>query len=254
MSTRSDEFYVGYLPTPPRVARLALGATTALLLCLSLVAAMTTTLQNDPGDGVWEVEVSEFTGPVALDPAPHILTPDGAILIVDFNKFGARERLSPFDGANATLRGTVIRRDGVRLLELSPTSDAAEASSTGASVDLQSVWRAVATESLVGEIIDPKCYLGAMKPGHGLTHRSCAALCISGGIPPLFVVEREGALLPARALVLVDERGEPLEGDALARLLTFVGERTIAITGEVWRSPLAPFEALRVDTSTIARR
>jgi hypothetical protein len=254
VSERRDEFYVGYLPTPPRVARLALGATTALLLCLSLVAAMTTTLQNDPGDGVWDVEVSEFTGPVALDPAPYVLTPDGAILVVDFNKFGARERLAPVNGANATLRGTIIRRDGVRLLELSPTSDGVEASSTGASVDPASTWRVIATETLVGEITDPKCYLGAMKPGRGITHRSCAALCISGGIPPLFVVEREGAMLPARTLVLVNERGEPIEGDALARLLTFVGERSIAITGEVWRSPVAPFEALRVDVNTIMRR
>lgn len=253
MNARRDEFYVGYLPTPPRVARLALGATTALLLCLSLVAAMTTTLQSEPGDGVWDVEVSEFTGPVALDPAPHVLTPDGAILVVDFNKFGARERLSPLDGGNARVRGTIIRRDGVRLLELLPTDDAIESadmSSSGA----QGEWRRVATESLVGEITDPKCYLGAMKPGRGITHRSCAALCISGGIPPLFVVEREGAMLPARALVLVDERGEPIEGDALARLLTFVGERSIAITGEVWRSPVAPFEALRVDVNAIARR
>lgn len=254
MTWRRDEFYVGYLTTPPRVARLALSAVTVLLLCLSLVAAMTSTLQSDPGDGVWEVQVSEFTGPVALEPAPHVLTPDGAILVVDFNKFGARDRLAPFDGASATLRGTVIRREGVRLLELAPTQDGVEPSTVGANVDPRSAWRATGVESLLGEITDPKCYLGAMKPGRGVTHRSCAALCISGGIPPLFVVEREGPTRPARALVLVDERGAPIEGDALARLLTFVGERNIAITGEVWRSPVAPFEAMRVDVHSIARR
>ena len=26
-----------------------------------------------------------------------------------------------------------------------------------------------------------------MKPGGGKTHKACAALCISGGIPPMFV-------------------------------------------------------------------
>ena len=37
--------------------------------------------------------------------------------------------------------------------------------------------------TLKGEIIDPKCYLGAMKPGGGKTHKACAMRCIAGGIP-----------------------------------------------------------------------
>jgi hypothetical protein len=41
--------------------------------------------------------------------------------------------------------------------------------------------------TLIGEIIDPKCYLGAMKPGGGKTHKACAMLCIAGGIPPMLV-------------------------------------------------------------------
>jgi hypothetical protein len=39
--------------------------------------------------------------------------------------------------------------------------------------------------TLTGEIIDPKCYLGAMNPGEGKPHRSCAIRCISGGIMPV---------------------------------------------------------------------
>jgi hypothetical protein len=41
---------------------------------------------------------------------------------------------------------------------------------------------------LQGEIIDPKCYFGAMTPGQGKPHRSCAIRCISGGIPPVLAV------------------------------------------------------------------
>jgi hypothetical protein len=41
---------------------------------------------------------------------------------------------------------------------------------------------------VVGEVVDFKCYLGAMKPGSGVTHRGCAALCVQGGIPPALVV------------------------------------------------------------------
>lgn len=43
------------------------------------------------------------------------------------------------------------------------------------------------TVTLTGEIVDSKCYLGVMNPGQGKVHRDCAARCISGGIPPIFV-------------------------------------------------------------------
>ena len=39
-----------------------------------------------------------------------------------------------------------------------------------------------------GEIVDSKCYFGVMNPGNGKVHRDCAARCISGGIPPAFLV------------------------------------------------------------------
>lgn len=251
MSAPRDEFYVGYLPTPPGVARLTIGAATALLLWLSVVAAMATALQNDPGDGVWEVDVREFTGRVALEPAPYLDLGDDAVLVVDFNKFGAAPRLAGV--AQATLRGTVIERDGVRLLELLPGRDAVSPSGDDHAASTGDAWRRARTETLVGEITDPKCYLGAMKPGRGLTHRSCAALCIAGGIPPLLVVERPSGL-PARTLVLVSADGTPLSGDALARLTTFVGERAVEVSGEVWRSGAAPFEAMRVDVGSLTRR
>ncbi len=250
MSAPRDEFYVGYLPSPARIARLSLGAVTAALLWLSILAALLTARQDDPGHGVWEVEVSEFTGWIQLQPAPSVDYGDDTILVVDFNKFGAAPRLKGRDFA--TLSGTVIERDGVRLLELLPGDDAiADDASDNASAP-PAAWRSAGVEALSGEITDPKCYLGAMKPGTGLTHRGCAALCISGGIPPLFVVER-GDNLPARMLVLVDANGAPIAGDALDRLVTFVGERGVRITGEVWRKPNAPFEALRVDVASISR-
>src|SRR5262249_34230834 len=41
---------------------------------------------------------------------------------------------------------------------------------------------------LTGEIVDSKCYFGVMNPGNGKVHRDCAVRCISGGIPPAFLV------------------------------------------------------------------
>jgi hypothetical protein len=37
----------------------------------------------------------------------------------------------------------------------------------------------------VGEVVDAKCYLGAMKPGDGKSHKACATLCVTNGIPAM---------------------------------------------------------------------
>ena len=56
----------------------------------------------------------------------------------------------------------------------------------------------VGSFSLAGEILDSKCWFGAMRPAEGKVHKSCAALCIRGGIPPAFFArgpKQQGALM-----------------------------------------------------------
>jgi hypothetical protein len=66
--------------------------------------------------------------------------------------------------------------------------------------------------TLRGEIVDTKCYLGAMKPGAGRPHKECATLCISGGVPPcLLFCDEQGN---ARTALLLDPSGGPLSPDA----------------------------------------
>ena len=73
------------------------------------------------------------------------------------------------------------------------------------------------TVQVSGEIIDPKCYFGAMNPGEGKTHRSCAVRCISGGIMPCIKYAENGLLHYA---VLVDKDGGPMN----EAVLPYVGE------------------------------
>ena len=112
------------------------------------------------------------------------------------------------------LRGTILRREGHQGLEVSSSgvemrrsrddlrgdSVARLGLAVPAQVDL-----GVAT--LKGEIVDPKCFFGAMKPGHGLTHKQCAMRCISGGIAPVLVAQdAQGNWLP---YVLTGSDGKP---------------------------------------------
>lgn len=63
------------------------------------------------------------------------------------------------------------------------------------------------TAEVTGEIIDPKCYFGAMDPGEGKAHRSCAVRCISGGIMPCIKYAENGLVHYA---VLLDSNGGPM--------------------------------------------
>ncbi len=62
---------------------------------------------------------------------------------------------------------------------------------------------------LTGEIADSKCYFGVMNPGNGKVHRGCAVRCISGGIPPAFLVRDAGGR--TMTMLLADLKPELLE-------------------------------------------
>ena len=85
-----------------------------------------------------------------------------------------------------------------------------------------------AERTLVGEIVDSKCYLGVMRPGRRRAHRACAALCIRGGIPPLLVTRRPGG--ERWHLLLTAPGGGPV-GDAVLEVVA----EPVVITGQVTR-------------------
>ena len=83
--------------------------------------------------------------------------------------------------------------------------------------------------TLSGEIVDSKCYFGSMKPGEGKPHRSCAALCISGGIPPVYVVQNENK--EADYYLMVGANGQQINQE----LLPYVAEN-VTLKGRVEQS------------------
>jgi hypothetical protein len=85
-----------------------------------------------------------------------------------------------------TLTGFMVHNGDWEMLQLPPGTKVLTAAAQGA-VALKDV--ELGEVRLNGEIIDSKCYLGAMKPGGGKIHRACARLCLLGGIPPMFVAK-----------------------------------------------------------------
>jgi hypothetical protein len=191
------DFYVHYLPATARAKRLARIAIPATLWLLVVVALLRGWNRPDPGSGVWDDATPRtFTGLVQLHPYPMLIVADPnqsgeagttAYLIVEMGKHGSQARIATLDGRIATLSGWLLQRSGRVMIELEPGDSAIKAATDAASAPIQPVAAPVGTVELAGEIVDSKCFLGAMKPGEGKTHKACATLCINGGIPPVLV-------------------------------------------------------------------
>ncbi len=227
----SDELYVGYLPVPRRQRRFLYQLVPIALLMVGALAAIWTYSQPDPGAGRWQdANITTLRGTAFSTPYPMLVSTDDhghlqTTLLVGSGKHGIRERLAGLERREVVVMGTLLERNGPRMVEVldagaaiaagtgTPTAAAADPD-TGESVTLQ------------GEIVDSKCFLGAMKPGHGKTHKACATLCVRGGIPPALVVVGEDNAV--QFYVLADPDGAPV-GDWIT---PFIAD-PVQVTGRV---------------------
>ena len=191
-----DEFFVGYLPMPPRLTRFTLAVAAGLVLT-SAGLASAAFLQRSPGPTLGRPQWSaSAVGLVVNDPYPMLVTEDeeGAIhhvLLAGGGKYGPSRRVAERDGDVVTLRGNLFHRDRRSLMEVG-----AGPSDGTLDSDVVDRLREVRRESmgevrLRGQIVDSKCYYGRMRPGGGRAHRACAQYCILGGMVPVLVVNDE---------------------------------------------------------------
>ncbi len=217
------DLYVGYLPLPPRHKKLVRVTVASIFITLILASAAIAYFQRDPGPAIWHsAEAREFTGVVHTEPYAMLDTEDGLHMVVEAGKSGALERLTPHNGASITLTGFLLERDGRRMIELTPGDDAI--TPTGASgAALRTT--TIGPVTLRGEILDSKCYLGAMKPGDGKAHKACATLCIDGGIPPMLYTKASDGSLNYYLLVA------PNNASAAETVRPYIAE-PVEVTGE----------------------
>ncbi len=244
-----NELYVGYLPVPPTYLRFLRTAAPVLAMLFAAGAVAWAVSYRSPGKGVWDTsQLREFTGIIQARPYGMIrmVEDDGSphtMLLVQEGKHGAAEIGAAFDGKQARVRGFVLERDGHRLLELSGTPELAVSDGsmeTAPSLRCEPAGRV----TLRGEIIDPKCYFGAMKPGEGKVHKECATLCIAGGIPPMFLVRKAGDV-PDYYLI-----GDPGGNAAGRAILPYVADQ-VEVSGEV--EHCGDLRILKLDPAAIRR-
>ncbi|MEM1324925.1 MAG: hypothetical protein AAGI23_03170 [Bacteroidota bacterium] len=184
--------------------------------------------------------LKEFTGTFYAHPFPVLVLDEGQspiagsneALLVGYGKNGAMTFVRPVEqekgdlqGKRLKISGTLIYGDGKVLIELSQ-KEKSILSIEGEQQD--AIVRDLGQARINGEILDPKCWFGVMKPAEGKVHKSCAIRCISGGIPPV-VIERTDA--GNEYYLLLGANGESIN----EQVLPFVAEQ-ITAEGTIYES------------------
>jgi len=247
-----DEFYIGWQTKAPPGIGAHVRKTVVSLLFVAVAAAIVLALaQRTIGVAVFEWgTLKTFNGTLRIEPYPHLLVQrpgqsggQSAYYLVAPFKFGLKpDAIAALDGRPVTLTGTLIYRGNKTMIEarLESIKPVATTSPPIAQPNPINLGR----QTLVGEIVDSKCYLGVMNPGRFTPHRACAVRCISGGIPPILLVrQKEG---PSLYFLLVSSDGRPVN----KQVLDMVAE-PVEITGEVIRQ--GELSILRSDPATYRR-
>jgi len=249
-----DEFYIGWeAKTAPGIGRTVRRTAVVLLALALLVPVVLAVSQRMIGVSVFEWGTHKtFSGVLQTSPYPHLLVarPGNADGQSSFStyylvapwKFGLKpEAIAAFDGKAVSLKGTLIYRGNQTMVEVVP--DSIQATGATAEGSLPQVIP-LGKQTLVGEIVDSKCFLGVMNPGQLTPHRACAIRCISGGCPPVLLVRQTDG--PAIYLLLVSADGKPINKQVLGMVAV-----PLEITGEVER--LGDLLVLKADPASYRR-
>ena len=199
-----QEFYIGWMPkAPPSFAKYVKKVLFVLFPVALIVGYLLSTSQKKFSTANFEFgKTTEIKGVYYDSPVPMLKVFDKndlsiTILLVGYGKHGAetaimeleKEKGVSLNGKEVLLKGTLIYGDGKTLLQVDKNDRPIINIGAEATASLQQ--KDLGIQTIRGEIIDPKCYFGVMKPGEGKVHRDCAIRCILGGIPPVLHVQNE---------------------------------------------------------------
>lgn len=190
---KPDSFFIGWADTPTPDRRFFLGAGIGLTLAAAAGAGGLAALQEAPGPGEWDqADVREWPGVLTTAPYPMLRTRglDGApqtMLLSCLGKCGVGPLLDGYSGQPVVITGSLIHRGRHGMIAVNEMGEWIRITDGPPDAELAfPEMEALERVSLAGEILDSKCWFGAMRPSEGKVHKACASLCIRGGIPPAF--------------------------------------------------------------------
>ncbi|MGV1761729.1 hypothetical protein ACQZ6F_32060 [Rhizobium sp. A22-96] len=189
-------FFVGYFKkVPADVKALMIGFVVFFIAGMASASVFLSLSTESPGAGSYadELHGEHLIGRMEVAPYPILRVPGNggqparAIMLGGSGKFGVDDRALPLSGKAVEVGGIFVKRGDLEMLLVGGGDDLKTARVQRSVLPAVSSPQDLGRWRLTGEICDGKCSGGAMKPGKGLAHKACANLCISGGVPPVFV-------------------------------------------------------------------
>jgi hypothetical protein len=209
---KNEEFYIGWIAKQPKgiakFIRKYLLALTAVVISIAFLSGL---FQKKFSTGNFEFgTLTQVKGIYFDKPVPNIKVINGkdiwgiesilTLPLIGYGKHGAegtiadieKEKNISLNGREVTMKGTLLYNDGKLLMQIDP-NDKPLINAVKTEIPSEHSFSAkdLGTLNLKGEIVDPKCFFGVMKPGEGKPHQDCAIRCILGGIPPVLKVTDE---------------------------------------------------------------
>jgi hypothetical protein len=196
MTRRDDDdpMFIGWAETPAMDRRFLLRAGLVLTTAAGVLGFGVAAVQKPPGKGNWDPDaVREWRGIASAAPYAMLRTNDldggpRTALLSCLGKCGVAVRLGALAGQSVVIKGSLIQRGQHAMIAVDEGGDWIRRDNDARADPALSFppGQPLGEVSLVGEILDSKCWFGAMRPSSGKAHKACAALCIRGGIPPAF--------------------------------------------------------------------
>lgn len=225
----NNDFYIGWMPKAPDKFAKHVKKVVLILFVLAIAIGVILALSQKKFDkGNFEFgTLTEVKGIYSSTPVPNLKIISGkdiwgknsyiTAILVGYGKSGAdgiiknleEQTKASLDKKEITVKGTLLYNDGKLVVQIDANDKPLlHVGAVTASTDLLPQVKDLGIQSVNGEIIDPKCYFGVMKPGLGKPHRDCAIRCILGGIPPLLHIQNEKG--ESNYYIIVGPNGEKM--------------------------------------------
>ena len=226
------EFYIGWMPQAPGTYSKHVRKVVIVLVFLVLIVATILSIQQKKfSTSTFEFgQLTRVRGIYQSYPVPavRVVTSGDAfgnktyltIPLVGYGKYGAEGVISQLEnqhnislvGEKVTLSGTLLYSDGKTFLQIDGNDKPLVSVEHSNVLDSIHTIKVLGNVQLTGEVVDPKCYFGVMKPGQGKPHRDCAIRCIAGGISPVFIARNSKG--ETEYYLILDQNGKKMN-DAL---------------------------------------
>ncbi|MBE8181938.1 MAG: hypothetical protein HAW61_00230 [Candidatus Portiera sp.] len=187
----NDDFFIGYKEMPNKDRRFLLATIPLAIAAVGGLATLIANNQRKPDAAVWGQRAVTLQGKLVKEPYPYLMIPNryssvgyDTLFLVAIGKHGAHKMVSDLNAENVKVTGKILSRYDTRYNYLAEISDIIGV--RGKLPVAINPPRDLGTYRIRGRIIDSKCHFGVMQPSVGMTHKSCASLCLRGGIPAIF--------------------------------------------------------------------